>query len=106
MQSWKIWDKWQIIPILILVADTLGIARIIERGRGGKAQITGNDVIKIFERRNFLWGKDTVEWKIKFKQKLDYLGTMTNVIAFLDCPAEDKSKKSFVVLCLLLLYHH
>ena len=31
---------------------------------GPKPQITCNDVIRNFRKRNFLWGKDIVEWKI------------------------------------------
>ena len=31
---------------------------------GPKPQITCNDVIKNFQKRNFLWNKDIVEWKI------------------------------------------
>ena len=29
-----------------------------------KSQITCNDVIRNFWKRNFLWGKNIVEWKI------------------------------------------
>ena len=31
---------------------------------GPKLQIAGNDVITNLQKRNFLWGKDIVEWKI------------------------------------------
>ena len=31
---------------------------------GPKPQITCNDVIRNFQKRNFLWDKDIVEWKI------------------------------------------
>ena len=31
---------------------------------GAKPKITCNDVIINFQKRNFLWGKDIVEWKI------------------------------------------
>ena len=34
-------------------------------GEGGKPQITCNDVIKNFRKRNFLRGKDIVEWNIR-----------------------------------------
>ena len=42
---------------------TIGVARIFDWG-GGQLQITCNDVIRNFRKRNFLWGKDIVEWKI------------------------------------------
>ena len=42
---------------------TIGVAKIFDWG--GKPQITCNDVIKIFWKKNFLWGKDIVEWKIR-----------------------------------------
>ena len=42
---------------------TIGVARIFDWG-GPKPQITRNDVIRNFRKRNFLWGKDIVEWKI------------------------------------------
>ena len=32
---------------------------------GGKPQIACNDVIRTFRKRNFLWDKDIVEWKIR-----------------------------------------
>ena len=32
---------------------------------GCKPQITCNDVIRNFRKRNFLWGKNIVEWKIR-----------------------------------------
>ena len=39
----------------------VGVARIlIDR----EAQITCNDVIKNFQKRNFLWDKDIIGWKI------------------------------------------
>ena len=41
----------------------IGVARIFDWG-GPKPQITRNDVIRIFRKSNFLWGKDIVEWKI------------------------------------------
>ena len=41
----------------------IGVPRIFDWGRP-KAQITWNDIIKIFPNRNFLWDKDIVEWKI------------------------------------------
>ena len=40
-----------------------GVARIFDWGRP-KPQITCNDVIRNFQKRNFLWGKYIVEWKI------------------------------------------
>ena len=42
----------------------IGVARIFDWG-GPKLQITCNDVIKNFQKKNFLWGKDIVEWKIR-----------------------------------------
>ena len=42
---------------------TIGVARIFDWG-GAKPQITCNDVIRNFQKRKFLWGKDIVEWKI------------------------------------------
>ena len=42
---------------------TIGVARIFDWG-GPKPQITCNDVIRNFQKRNFLLGKDIVEWKI------------------------------------------
>ena len=44
--------------------DRIGVARIFDWG-GGKPQLTCNNVIKIFRKRNFLWGEDIVKWKIK-----------------------------------------
>ena len=41
----------------------IGVPRIFDWGRP-KAQITRNDVIKIFPKRKFLWDKDIVGWKI------------------------------------------
>ena len=41
----------------------IGVARIFDWG-GPKPQITYNDVIRNFQKRNFLLGKDIVEWKI------------------------------------------
>ena len=38
----------------------IGVARIFDWG----GQITCNDVIRNFQKRKFLWGKDIVEWKI------------------------------------------
>ena len=40
--------------------STIGAARIFDWG----AQITCNDVIRNFQKRKFLRGKDIVEWKI------------------------------------------
>ena len=34
-------------------------------GGGPKPKITCNDVIRNFRKRNFLWDKDIVEWKIR-----------------------------------------
>ena len=42
---------------------SIGVARILDWG-GPKPQITCNDVIRNFQKRNFLWGKAIVEWKI------------------------------------------
>ena len=50
---------------ILLVIDNIGVARIFDWGRGPKPQITRNDVIRNFRKRNFLWGKDIVEWKIR-----------------------------------------
>ena len=44
--------------------QTIGVARIFDWGGGGKPQLTCNDVIKILQKRKFLWGKIIVEWKI------------------------------------------
>ena len=41
----------------------IGVARIFE-WRVPKPEIACNDVIKIFQKRNFLWDKDIVRWKI------------------------------------------
>ena len=41
----------------------IGVARIFDWG-GPKPQSTCNDVIKNFQKRNFLWDKDIVGWKI------------------------------------------
>ena len=41
----------------------IGVPRIFDWGRP-KPQITCYDVIKIFQKRNFLWDKDIVGWKI------------------------------------------
>ena len=60
-------------------------------GEGSKPKITGNDAIKFFERRVFMGlRKDTVEWKINFKQELDYLGAKESIIDLLDCPIANK----------------
>ena len=40
----------------------IGVPRILEWGRP-KPQITWNDVIKIFQKRKFLWEKDIIGWK-------------------------------------------
>ena len=40
-----------------------GVPRIFDWGRP-KPQITCYDVIKTFQKRNFLWNKDIVGWKI------------------------------------------
>ena len=48
-----------------LTQGHIGVARIIDWGGGYKPQITCNDVIRNFQKRNFLWGKDIVEWKIR-----------------------------------------
>ena len=42
----------------------IGVARIFDWG-GGKPKITCNEVIRNFRKRNFLWDKDIVEWKIR-----------------------------------------
>ena len=42
----------------------IGVAKIFEWGGGSNSQITCNDFIKIFRKRNFLWDKDIMEWKI------------------------------------------
>ena len=47
----------------IYVGQTIGVARIFDRG-GPKPQITCNDVIRNFQKKNFLWSKDIAEWKI------------------------------------------
>ena len=39
---------------------TIGVARIFNWG-GPKPQITRNDVIRNFRKREFLWNKDIVE---------------------------------------------
>ena len=44
--------------------DSIGVDRIFDWGRE-KPQIICNDVTKIFQKRNFLWGKDIVESKIR-----------------------------------------
>ena len=41
----------------------IGVPRIFDWGRP-KSQITGNDVIKNFPNRKFLWDKDVVDSKI------------------------------------------
>ena len=50
------------LPVLTYI----GVARIFDwgGGGGGKPQITCNGVIRNFQKRNFLWGKDIVEWKM------------------------------------------
>ena len=60
--------KLQIVVIgqIIIKKDWLGVigvARIFDWG-GPKPQIKRNDVIRNFQKSNFLWGKDIVEWKI------------------------------------------
>ena len=44
-------------------SNSIGVPRIFDLGRL-KPQITCNDVIKIFSKRQFLWNKDIVGWKI------------------------------------------
>ena len=44
-------------------SQNIGVARIFDWGEP-KPQITCNDVIRNFRKRNFSWGKDNVEWKI------------------------------------------
>ena len=44
-------------------SQSIGVARIFDWGRP-KSQITCNDVIRNFQKRNFLEGKDIAEWKI------------------------------------------
>ena len=41
----------------------IGVDRIFDWG-GPKPQITCNDVVRNFQKRMFLLGKDIVEWKI------------------------------------------
>ena len=41
----------------------IGVPRIFDWGRP-KSQITCYDVIKIFQKRKFLWDKDIVGWKV------------------------------------------
>ena len=53
-------------PLNFLVMNlqsTTGVARIFDWGEP-KPQITCNDAIRNFQKRDFLWGKDIVEWKI------------------------------------------
>ena len=51
--------------ILQYCCQFIGLAKIFEWKAGkGKPQITCNDIIKNFQERNFLWGKDIAEWKI------------------------------------------
>ena len=42
----------------------IGKARMFDMGVG-KLQITCHDVSRYFRKRNFLWDKDIVEWKIR-----------------------------------------
>ena len=42
----------------------IGAARILIGG-GPKVQITCDDVIRNFQKRNFLWDKDIAKWKIR-----------------------------------------
>ena len=53
--------------VKIGVHPTIGVARVVDWGGGGgaKPQITCNGVVRNFQKRNFLWGKDIVEWKIR-----------------------------------------
>ena len=44
-------------------ASAIVVARIFDWG-GPKPQITCNDILRNFQKRNFLLGKDIVEWKI------------------------------------------
>ena len=43
----------------------IGVARIFDWGGGPEPQITCNDVVKNFQKRNFLWDKSIVRWKIR-----------------------------------------
>ena len=54
------WEMWAVTSY----NSNIGVARIFDWGRGPKPQITCNNVIRNFRKRNFLWGKDIVEWKI------------------------------------------
>ena len=61
------WKKWLATVRLrndFSIPPNLGVARIFVWG-GSKPQIICNNVIKNFRKRNFLWGKDIVKWKIK-----------------------------------------
>ena len=49
--------------IFFPIVPDIGVARIFDWG-GVKPQITCNDDIRNFQKRNFLWGKDIAEWKI------------------------------------------
>ena len=55
---------WQCHLPARAAATAVGVARIFDWG-GPKPHITCNDVIKNFQKRNFSWGKDIMEWKIK-----------------------------------------
>ena len=46
------------------LARYIGEARFLIGG-GSKPQITHNDVTKIFKKRDFLWDKDNVKWRIQ-----------------------------------------
>ena len=47
----------------LLMVKSIDVARVFDLG-GPKPQITCNDVIRNFLKRNFLWGKDIVKSKI------------------------------------------
>ena len=46
------------------IALHMSVARIFD-WRGPKPKITSNDIIRNFQKRNILWGKDIAEWKIR-----------------------------------------
>ena len=52
--------SWKTHKLILTISLNIGLASILD-WEGGKPQITCNDVIRNFQNRNFLWGKDIVE---------------------------------------------
>ena len=59
----EIFLQKNLFEIVFMAQESIGVARIFDWG-GTKPQITCSDVIKNFQKRNLLWDKGIVKWKI------------------------------------------